>query len=108
MEDVATDLGVKSFPSYEEAIAGGQLTLVQPSGVPGGGPDPQADPFSPLQWDMEQIRAPEAHAVQAGARAVDVGIVDSGIDGDHVDFIDTELRVGRHTPSRSCSSRKRS
>jgi subtilisin family serine protease len=59
-----------------------------PSGVPGGGPEQTSDLLEPLQWDMEQIRAPEAHEVQAGARAVDVGILDSGIDGRHVDFQD--------------------
>jgi len=41
-----------------------------------------------LQWSMMQIQAPEARAVQAGWRAVDVGILDSGIDGAHLDFRD--------------------
>ncbi|MDQ3453820.1 MAG: S8 family serine peptidase, partial [Actinomycetota bacterium] len=35
---------------------------------------------------MQQIRTEQAHAVQAGARAVDVGILDSGTDGQHPDF----------------------
>jgi subtilisin family serine protease len=58
--------------------------------VPGGGPDPSADALEPLQWDMRQIRTEQAHAIQAGSRLVDVGILDSGIDGDHVDFTDTD------------------
>jgi subtilisin family serine protease len=49
-------------------------------------PDPSADPLEPLQWDMQQIRTEEAHAVQAGVPAVDVGVLDSGIDGRHPDF----------------------
>jgi subtilisin family serine protease len=49
-------------------------------------PDTTADPGEPLQWDMQQIRTEEAHAVQAGIPAVDVGVLDSGIDGRHVDF----------------------
>jgi lantibiotic leader peptide-processing serine protease len=57
------------------------------SGVPGGGPAPSGDVAEPLQWDMQQIRTEEAHAVQAGSRAVDVGILDSGIDGRHLDFV---------------------
>ena len=35
---------------------------------------------------MEQINAPDAHGIQAGSPSVDVGILDSGIDGNHVDF----------------------
>lgn len=55
-------------------------------GVPGAGPEQTADPAEALQWDMEQIRAPQAHNFQAGARAVDVGILDTGIDAGHPDF----------------------
>jgi len=54
---------------------------------PLGGPYQTEDPLEPLQWDMQQIHAPEAHDVQAGARAVDVGILDSGVDGHHPDFV---------------------
>jgi subtilisin family serine protease len=57
-------------------------------GVPGGGPQPSADPLESLQWDMQQIRTEQAHAVQAGSPLVDVGILDSGIDGNHPDFRD--------------------
>jgi subtilisin family serine protease len=50
-------------------------------------PEQTADPLEALQWDMDQINAPEAHDTQAGLRAVDVGILDSGIDGRHPDFL---------------------
>jgi subtilisin family serine protease len=56
-------------------------------GVPGGGPEPVDDFGESLQWDMQQIRADEAHDVQAGAPSVDVGVLDTGIDGRHVDFL---------------------
>ena len=52
-------------------------------GLPDGGPEQTADPLEALQWDMQQIRAPQAHDFQAGSRSVDVGILDSGIDGHH-------------------------
>ena len=58
------------------------------AGVPGGGPETSMDAVESLQWDMQQIRTEQAHAVQAGSRAVDVGILDSGIDGRHPDFLD--------------------
>jgi subtilisin family serine protease len=35
---------------------------------------------------MQQIRTDEAHAIQGGVPAVDVGVLDSGVDGNHVDF----------------------
>jgi subtilisin family serine protease len=57
---------------------------------PGGGPDSTEDPLEPLQWSMMQIRAPQAHAIQAGSRLVEVGILDSGIDSAHPDFADTD------------------
>jgi subtilisin family serine protease len=56
-------------------------------GLPDSGPEQTADPVETLQWDMEMIRAPQAHNFQAGSRAVDVGILDSGIDGRHPDFL---------------------
>ena len=56
-------------------------------GVPGGGPQPSADALESQQWDMKQIRTDQAHAIQAGSRAVEVGILDSGIDGRHADFV---------------------
>ena len=56
--------------------------------VPDGGPEQTTDPLEGPQWSMQQIQAPQAHAVQAGAPSVDVGILDSGIDGAHLDFQD--------------------
>ena len=79
VEEVGADFAVKAIPSAAE---------MQAAAAAGGGPEPSADPLEPLQWDMQQIRAPQAHARQAGWRAVDVGILDSGIDGRHVDFQD--------------------
>lgn len=60
-------------------------------------PEASADPLEALQWNMKLIRAcssndPEcpagAHDHQTGSRQVEVGIVDSGVDGNHVDFKD--------------------
>jgi subtilisin family serine protease len=56
--------------------------------VPGGGPEQTTDPLEATQWGMAQIQAPDAHAIQAGSRNVDVGILDTGIDGAHLDFQD--------------------
>ncbi len=84
--EVGEDWRWQAFPSYEQAVASGQLTVCDAKKCPQGGPEQSSDPLEPLQWDMDQIDAPEAHAVQAGSRSVDVGILDSGIDGHHPDF----------------------
>jgi subtilisin family serine protease len=91
---VGEDFKWKAFPSFEEAVMSGELTLVdepEPCSVqtqpcPPGGPEETQDPLEELQWSMEQIRTPQAHAIQSGSRAVQVGILDSGIDGQHLDF----------------------
>jgi len=82
VDDAARDWSWQGIP---ESGAGAQPFT---SDRGGGGPEPHADPLEPTQWDMQQIRAPAAHGVQAGWRAVDVGVLDSGIDGHHVDFTD--------------------
>ena len=46
-----------------------------------------ADPLSGRQWDMKQIRAPQARALSDGKRSVLVGVVDSGIDPTHPDLV---------------------
>ena len=86
VEEVGADFVWKAFPSTEEALASGQLTQVDADGVPGGGPQPHADPLEPMQWSMMNIQAPQAHAIQAGSPLVEVGILDSGVDSTHVDL----------------------
>ena len=81
--DAAEEHVWKSIPSYEEALASGQLTLVGPESqcpnpddpdCPPSGPEVTQDPLEELQWDMEMIRTPEAHAIQSGSPAGQVGI----------------------------------
>jgi lantibiotic leader peptide-processing serine protease len=55
-------------------------------GISAAAPEPQDDPGEVLQWDMQQIRTDQAHDIQGGIPAVDVGVLDSGIDGNHPDF----------------------
>ncbi|WP_426246728.1 S8 family peptidase [Nocardioides sp. LHG3406-4] len=51
---------------------------------------PQADvvpdPREGEQWDMQMIKADQAHQVSDGSRDVVVGVLDSGIDADHPDL----------------------
>lgn len=45
-----------------------------------------ADPLANRQWDMDQIQAPQAHAVSKGRSSVLVGVLDSGVDQTHPDL----------------------
>jgi subtilisin family serine protease len=53
---------------------------------PGGGKPSAGDPLSFRQWDMDQIRAPQAHAFSVGKKSVLVGVIDSGVDPTHPDL----------------------
>ena len=50
-------------------------------------PAEDADTFSPLQWNMRQIHAPEAHAITGGSPAVEVAVIDTGIEPTHPDLV---------------------
>jgi len=49
-------------------------------------PATDSDTLSPLQWDMRQIHAPEAHAITGGSSSVLVGDIDTGLDYTHPDL----------------------
>jgi subtilisin family serine protease len=56
-------------------------------GLRGAAPPTVSDPAEIRQWDMRMIGAYRAHRVEKGRRATDVGILDSGVDGSHPDFV---------------------
>lgn len=51
-----------------------------------GTPAPGMDNLSGLQWDMAQIHAFEAHAINGGSHSVTVGDIDTGLDFTHPDL----------------------
>jgi subtilisin family serine protease len=79
----------------ESRLAGGSDSPITP-----GTPAPGTDALSPLQWDMAQIKAPEARAITGGSPDVLVGDLDTGLDFTHpdlapnVDFADSTSCVG--------------
>lgn len=54
--------------------------------VNAGTPAPGNDSLSGLQWDMVQIHAPEARAINGGSPTVLVGDIDTGLDYTHPDL----------------------
>lgn len=49
-------------------------------------PAPGSDNLSGLQWDMDQISAPAARAINGGSPSVTVGDIDTGLDYTHPDL----------------------
>jgi lantibiotic leader peptide-processing serine protease len=73
------------LPSQPDARAGDDGTNGNTGDLPNA-PATDADSLSPLQWDMRQIKTPQAHAITGGSPAVLVGDIDTGIDFNHPDL----------------------
>jgi hypothetical protein len=83
IQSVGIDFASKQFPSLAQALSSGQLVLAPTTDVE---PIPGKDLLEDQQWGMQLIHAREAQARQSGNSKVRIGIVDSGIDGNHLDF----------------------
>jgi subtilisin family serine protease len=81
IDNASATAGFATQLPNEQVEAGGP-----PDGDLPNAPATDADTFSSLQWDMRQIRAPEAHAITGGSPAVLVGDIDTGIDFHHPDL----------------------
>jgi lantibiotic leader peptide-processing serine protease len=86
MKDSRID-GVSSTAGFASRLDGDAANSADaaPGDLPNT-PATDADNLSPLQWDMRQIHAPEAHEITGGSPSVLVGDIDTGIDFDHPDL----------------------
>jgi subtilisin family serine protease len=77
---------MKSYALVEEIGTDWRWQGIPNKAPAGPAPEPVKDPLEAVQWDMTMIRAGQAHEIQGGRPEVQVGVLDSGIDGSHVDF----------------------
>ena len=93
-----TDLKVKPDPVEKEHV----FNKSRANGI--ARPLEDADPLDGLLWGHEMVNAFEARALETGDK-VRVGILDTGVDGDHLDIAPnfdaalSLLRAGRSGPS---------
>jgi subtilisin family serine protease len=91
--------GAAATGGFGTAVDDGQLDQTDTTPLPNI-PAPGSDPLSGLQWDMNQIHAPEARAITGGSPSVVVGDIDTGLDFTHpdlapnVDFADSVSCIG--------------
>jgi lantibiotic leader peptide-processing serine protease len=78
--------GVSATGRYATRVDDGAAAAdAAPDPAPGT-PAPGNDTLSGLQWDMAQIHAPEARAINGGSSSVVVGDIDTGLDFTHPDL----------------------
>jgi subtilisin family serine protease len=77
--------GVSSTAGFASKLDPAEAQGPQPGDLQNA-PATDADTFSPLQWDMQQIHTPQAHAITGGSPEVVVGDIDTGLDDEHPDL----------------------
>ena len=79
--------GAVATTGFATQLEGGVAdTASSPLDALAGIPAPGSDNLSGLQWDMDQINAPAARAINGGSPSVLVGDIDTGLDFTHPDL----------------------
>jgi subtilisin family serine protease len=78
--------GVAGTSAFATQVHNESGTGADPLSALVGIPAPGSDPLSGLQWDMDQIQAPAARAIDGGSPSIVVGDIDTGLDYTHPDL----------------------
>ncbi len=78
--------GLSSTVGFATRVDDGALSDAADTTIIPGIPAPGSDSLSGLQWDMNQISAPAARAINGGSPSVVVGDIDTGLDYTHPDL----------------------
>jgi subtilisin family serine protease len=78
--------GASASTNFASKLPDEQASADASTGDLPNAPATDTDSLSGLQWDMQQIHTPQAHAVTGGSPAVLVGDIDTGIDFNHPDL----------------------
>ncbi|MEO6715606.1 MAG: S8 family serine peptidase [Mycobacteriales bacterium] len=86
--DAASAKAVRDAVEKENQAGDPTINSRPPSHSNAAVSNPLAEPLSDRQWDMRMIDATPtgSYAVQPGSKAVRVGIIDTGVDGNHPDI----------------------
>ena len=98
MQGVAADRVVGHAPTQDKAAVERENRIAQRAGQrvtnapqksarkPAAGASSQGDPLDSNLWGMRMIKADQAHTKTLGNKQVKVGIMDTGVQGDHPDI----------------------
>ena len=78
--------GAVATAGFATQLNDDQATTDDAAAVDPAIPASDTDPLSGLQWDMRQIKAPEAHAISGGSPSIVIGDIDTGLDYTHPDL----------------------
>jgi lantibiotic leader peptide-processing serine protease len=78
--------GVSATTNFASKLPDEQAPAEASTGGLPNAPASDTDTLSGLQWDMQQMHTPQAHAVTGGSPAVLVGDIDTGLDYRHPDL----------------------
>ncbi len=94
VQGVATDRVIGRTPDAKPVSVEHEAAALKPSkklapATPSAKTPPKAaktDPLDSQLWGMRMINADQAHAITLGSRRVRVGVMDTGVQGDHPDL----------------------